>query len=44
MEAQLPTLAYHFGLTPADVWAMTVSQYAEFLTALDTLKREMEKT
>lgn len=36
----MPVLSYHFGLSPADVWALTDRELESYVKALDRLQRE----
>lgn len=38
----IPELSYVYHLTPADVWAMTTSQYAQYLRHLDDVRRALD--
>jgi hypothetical protein len=37
----IPALSYHFGLTPDDVWGMSVSQFGQYIRALRELQESM---
>lgn len=40
MIKALPVLAYHFGLSPSDVWAMSIAEYDAFQAAVTQLNRD----
>ena len=37
----MPTLSYHFGLSPADVWDMTHAEYQSYLGAVATINKDL---
>lgn len=40
MIRSLPVLAYHFGVSPSDVWGMTIGEYDAFIRAVERINRE----
>lgn len=36
----MPSLSYHFGLSPEDIWNLTRSEYEAYADALETLSNQ----
>jgi hypothetical protein len=37
----MPTLSYHFGLSPGEIWDMTHREYQAYLAATNKINQEM---
>ncbi len=42
MTDTMPTLSYHFGLSPADIWELTRGEYETYLEAAEELSKAVQ--
>ncbi len=43
MIQAMPVLGFHFGLTPDDVWNLTVEEWAAYQRAIDQIEKEAKR-
>jgi hypothetical protein len=36
----MPVLSYHFGLSPSEVWNLTIEEWASYQRGLEQIERE----